>query len=126
MAINRSHQSHAAQNTVSGIVSNGATWYETIVLTDENGDPLTGVDADLWEFRFRCDGDSDTADLTLTTTDGTLTVTESTETTLLINVPVASISNLVGDYVADLKSTASVGGRITHRAHGVVTFRNDP
>jgi hypothetical protein len=127
MALNRSRDSHAAQNTVSGLVSNGATWYETIILTDENGDQLVDVDADTWQFQFRCDAGSDSADLTLSTTDGTLTVTEgASSTTLLINVPQATISDLEGEYVADLVSKAASGSRLTHRAHGIVTFRSDP
>lgn len=126
MATSRTSSSHGAQNNVSGIISNGATWYETVVMTDQNGDPLTGVDADTWQFQFRCNPDSQSPDLTLTTADGTLTITESTTTTMLINVPQASLANMVGDYTADLVSKAASDGRLTHRAHGLVTFRNDP
>lgn len=126
MAISRSAGSHGAQNNVNGVISNGVTWYETVTLTDENGDPLTGVDADTWQFQFRSDPSSDSADLTLSTTGGTLTITESTTTTMLINVPQASLSSLEGDYTADLVSKAASDGRLIHRAHGIVTFRNDP
>lgn len=126
MAITRTNGSHGAQNNVNGIISNGATWYETVLLTDENGDPLTGVDADTWQFQFRCDPSSDSADLTLTTADGTLTITESTTTTMLINVPQASLADLDGDYTADLVSKAASDNRLIHRAHGTVTFRTDP
>ena len=127
MAINRSRESHAAQNTVTGLISNGATWYETITLTDETGAQLTGVAADTWQFQFRADAGSDTADLTLSTVGGTLTVTEgASSTTLLINVPQATIDDMEGEYVADLVSKDSSDSRLTHRAHGIVTFRSDP
>jgi len=127
MALNRARDIHAAQNTVRGIVSNGATWYETVLLTDENGAQLTGVSSDTWQFQFRKDPTSDAADLTLSTTAGTLTVTEgASTTTLLINVAQSALDDMEGDYVADLVSKATGDSRLTHRAHGIVTFRADP
>lgn len=126
MALQRARDTHAAQNTVTGLVSNGVTWVETIILTDEDGNQLTGVASDTWQFQFRCDPQNDSADLTLSTTDATLTVTEgATQTTLAISVPQDSLSALEGDYVADLVSKTGAGV-LTHRAHGTVTFRNDP
>lgn len=127
MALSRSRDTHAAQNTVTGLVSNGVTWVETVILTDQDGAQLTDVDADTWQFQFRADPESDSADLTLTTADGTLTVTEgASQTTLAINCAQSSLTNLEGDYVADLVSKAVADSRLTHRAHGIVTFRSDP
>lgn len=118
---------HAADNHVTGVVSNGATWYETFQIKDQNGDDVTGLTSDTFQFQLRCSEDDDSADLTLTTADGTLTVSESSGvTTVTINVPAASLSDMEGDYIADLVSKAASDSRLTHRAHGVVTFRNDP
>lgn len=118
---------HAADNHVTGVVSNGATWYETFQIKDQNGDDVTGLTSDTFQFQLRCSEDDDSADLTLTTADGTLAVSESGGvTTVTINVPAASLSEMDGDYIADLVSKAASDSRLTHRAHGVVTFRNDP
>lgn len=116
---------NSAENSVSGEVSNGATWYEECLLTDEDNEPLTDVDDHTWQFQFRkCEGD--TAELTLSTTTGTLTVTEEAErTVLLINCPQSSLTNMCGDYIADLVSKAP-SGRLYHRAHGRVSFKNSP
>lgn len=129
-SMSRGAGSHAAQCSVSGTVSNGVTWYETILLTDENGDQLTDVDDHTWQFQFRRYEDNesaDSSDLTLSTTAGTLTVTEGAETTtLVINVPQADLASLEGDYIADLVSKDPANSRLTHRAHGIITFREDP
>jgi len=125
-SFSQTRETHAAQATVSGLISNGATWYEVFALLDENGDPLTGVSADEWRFQFRCDPKDSSPSLTLTTTDGTLTIVEATATTLTINVPQDSLSALEGDYVADLVSKGAIDSRLIHRAHGIVTFRADP
>lgn len=118
---------HAADNTVGGVISNGATWYETFQVKDQNGDDVTGLTSDTFQFQFRCSEDDDSAELTLSTTDGTLSVSESGGvTTVTINVPQATIADMDGDYVADLVSKAASNSRLTHRAHGVVTFRNSP
>ena len=123
----RSAGSHAADNHVTGVISNGATWYETFQIKDQNGDDVTGLTSDTFQFQFRSSEDDDSAELTLSTTAGTLSVAESDGvTTVTINVPQATISNMDGDYVADLVSKAASDSRLTHRAHGVVTFRNDP
>lgn len=126
MSLNRARDTHAAQNTVSGLISNGATWSETVILTDQNGAQLTGVASDTWQFQFRLDPEASAAELTLSTTAGTLAVTEgASSTTLTILASQSSISALEGDYAADLVSKTA-GGTITHRAHGIVTFRADP
>lgn len=118
---------HAADNHVTGTISNGATWYETFQVKDQNGDDVTGLTSDTFQFQFRCSEDDDNAELTLSTADGTLSVAEAGGvTTITINVPQATISDMDGDYVADLVSKASSDSRLTHRAHGIVSFRNDP
>lgn len=123
----RGSGAHAADNTVAGTVSNGATWYETFQIKDQNGDDVTGLSSDTFQFQFRCSERDDSAVLTLSTTAGTLSVAESSGvTTVTINVPAASLSSMEGDYIADLVSKAASDSRLTHRAHGVVTFRNDP
>lgn len=117
---------NSAENRVDGEISNGADWYEECLLTDEDNDPLTGVAEDTWQFQFRkCEGEA--TDLVLSTTAGTLTVTEEAErTVLLINCPQTSLTNMCGDYIADLVSKDSSNSRLTHRAHGVVTFLKAP
>lgn len=116
-----------AQNTVSGAISNGVTWYEDVLLTDETGAQLTGVDSDTWQFQFRKDRCNASADLTLSTADGTLTINEGDSATILeIRVPQPSLSGLCGDYFADLVSKAESDGRLIHRAHGIITFVYEP
>jgi hypothetical protein len=127
MALTRGSGTHAADNTVSGVISNGATWYETFQVKDLAGDDVTGLTSDEFRFQFRCSENDSSPELTLTTDDGTITVSESDGvTTVTINVPQATIANMDGDYVADLVSKAASDDRLTHRAHGVVTFRNSP
>jgi hypothetical protein len=126
MALTRSPSNHAAQNSVTGTISNGVTWYETVILTDQDGVQLTGVDADIWQLQLRCDERSDTTDLVLSTSDGTLTITEGAEqTTMLIDCAQSRLDSLEGDYVIDIVSKDS-DGRLTHRAHGVITIQESP
>lgn len=116
---------HAADNTVTGVISSGATWFETFQVKDQNGDNVTGLTADTFQFQFRCDEGDDSTKLVISTPTE-LSVSElNGATTVTINVPQSTISSMCGDYVADLVSKAS-DGKITHRAHGLVTFRNDP
>lgn len=125
--MNHARGAHAADNTVSGIISNGVTWYEEFQVKDQNGDDVTGLTLDAFQFQFRCSEDRDESELTLSTADGTLSVAEAGGvTTITINVPQSTIADMEGDYVADLVSKAASNSRLIHRAHGVVTFRNDP
>lgn len=116
---------HGARNTVSGVISNGATWYESVSIE------LNGIaDPDLldWTMTFQCKDGAGT-DLSLTTDAGTLTVTDNADdtATMLINVPATSLTALNGDYVCNVKSTNSAGdGRVIHWAYGIVTFRDNP
>lgn len=122
-----------AQAILSGTISNGASWYEDVAMT-EDGTAISGSPASwTWTLAFRETFEDDSAVLTLTTGGGGLTVTQgSTSTTLAIRVAKASLSDMDGDYIADLKSldtsdtTYDSAGRSRHWAHGVVTFRNEP
>ncbi len=122
-----------ARAIISGTVSNGATWYEDVAMT-EDGTAIAGSPASwTWTMTFRESLEDDSARLTLTTaTSGGLTISQgSTETTLQIRVPKASLEGLAGDYFVDLKSldtdtTYDSAGRTIHWAHGLVTVRNEP
>ena len=118
---------HSADNTVSGIISNGADWAETFTLVDETGAQVTGVSADTFQFQFRACEDETSATLTLSTTASTLSVSEGgSSTTITIDCPQSSLTNIEGDYVADLVSKDSVTSDLTHHGHGIVTFKNSP
>lgn len=113
---------HGARNNVTGVISNGATWYESVAIE------LNGiVDPDLltWTMTFE-ENEGAGASLSLTTTAGTLTVTDNGDdtATMLINVPASSLSSMCGDYVANLKSDS--GTRVIHWAYGIVSFRDSP
>ena len=126
LARNRLNTDHSAQNNLEGFVSNGSDWSETLTIVDEDGDQVTGVGSDEWRMQFRPAELDTAATLTLTTTDSTLTITVGTTTTLAIACPQASLTNLIGDYIVDIVSKAASDDALTHRAHGVVTFRNAP
>jgi len=124
VARNTSPLKHGARNTVSGLISNGATWYETIDI-QLNG--ITDPDTLTWEMTFQKDyGGS--SDLTLTTEDSTITVTDDGDgtATMVINAPPASLSALSGDYFCNLKSTDPSDDRVIHWAFGSVTFHESP
>ena len=121
-----------ARSIISGSVSNGATWYEDVSMT-EDGSVIADADTWDWTMTFRTDRTSDTADLTLTTGAGTLNVTQGADaSTLEIRVPKASLTSMDGDYICDLVSldTTDVAddsaGRSIHWGHGTVTFLNQP
>ena len=111
---------------MSGVVSNNVTWDENINFT-ENGTAmvLTGLS---FQFQFRDAQDDTSTVLTLSTADSELVITADdggVNSILRINVAYTVIDGLEGDYIADLvgKDAAS---KLTHWAHGVVTFRHDP
>jgi hypothetical protein len=119
----RGNSAHGARNTVQGVISNGATWYESITI-DLNG--ITSPNTFTWTMTFeKCAG---ATDLTLTSTAGDLTVTDNGDdtATMLINVSPDDLSDLCGDYTCNLKSENPVGGRVIHWAYGTVTFREAP
>jgi hypothetical protein len=115
---------HGARNTVSGVISNGATWYENISI-ELNG--ITDPDTFTWTMTFQAQGSSG-VDLTLTTADSTLTVTDNGDdtATMLINVPADSLSALCGDKICNVKSENPADDRVIHWAYGIVTFRDSP
>lgn len=111
---------------ISGEVSNNATWDEYIYfLENGTGMVLTGLS---FQLQFRESKDDSSAILDLTTADSELVITNDdggNATILRINVPYTTISALEGDYVADLVSK-DAADKITHWAHGLVTFRPSP
>lgn len=116
-----------ARGIISGTVSNGATWWEDIEIT-ENGTVVTDADDWVWRLTIRESYD-DAIALTLTTADGTLTISQgASATTLQIRVAYTALSALDGDYIADLASldTSTTPDRVIHWGHGLVTFRNEP
>lgn len=117
---------HAAQQDLSGVISRGATWSETITIVDANGDQVTGVGSDEFRLQLRKYPEDEAVDLDLTTGDSELTVTVGgSSTTLAISAAQSTLSGLdVGDYVCDIVSLS--GSTLTHRAHGTVTVTNSP
>lgn len=112
--------------SLSGSVSNNATWDEYIYfLQSGSGMVLTGIS---FQLQFRDDPENTSSVLTLSTDGGELVITNddnSQPTILRINVPYTTISGLSGDYVADLVGKDG-NDKLTHYAHGVVTFRPNP
>lgn len=114
-----------ARGIISGSISNGASWHEDLEIS-ENGTQITDAELLEWRFTFRHDY-QDAPILTLTTTDNTLTIDQSDDdvTTIQIRVPYTSLSDMEGDYIADLASKDD-DDRVIHWCHGQVTFRNEP
>jgi len=115
--MNRSSQSRTgAKGIVSGFVTSGATWIEQFEIS-QNNLQITDADTSTWKFVFKnCDNGTPV----LTLTSGVeITVTQNTISTIFaINV---DVSNMCGDYQADL-AQRTPGGDIIHWASGVVTF----
>lgn len=117
------HPQHGAFDSITGVVSARATWTEEIYV-QVNGEPATGFDDDEWHITFRrCIGG--TPDLTLTS-DEEITYTEGVTSVLGWTVPVSTLKVLCGDYVTDIASKNLITDEITHWAHGMVTFQNNP
>ena len=130
MAISSTHRGAgdtSARGIISGTISNGATWWEDVEIT-EDGTVITSADSWVWHLTVR--EDYETAPiLTLTTADGTLTISQgSTSTTLQIRVAYTVLSDIIGDYIVDIASidTSTNPDKVVHWAHGIVTFRNEP
>lgn len=116
-----------ARGILSGVIPNGATWWENVEIT-EDGTVVASADTWVWRMTIREDYD-DSPVLTLTTADGTLTISQgSSSTTLQIRVAHTSLSDINGDYIVDLASmdTSTTPDRVIHWAHGIVTFRYEP
>ncbi len=122
----RNNSMTGARNIVSGFVSNGATWYEDVAMS-EDGSQIASADTFDWRMTFRDCEELDSLDLTLSTDDSTLAIVQAgSSTTLQIRVPYTSLSAMEGDFVCDLASKDPATGRVVHWAHGVVTFVNEP
>lgn len=126
-------KTHGALNTVTGVVSNGATWEEQIGI-EVNGITASSTNMEAlgqeplangtWSMTFRDCEENSSPLLSLTTSE--LSFTDgSTATFLSISVESSRLSALVGDYVTDLFYTSTTD-KITHWAHGRVTFQNNP
>jgi hypothetical protein len=118
--------SSGALFTISGTVSNNATWDEYIYFLEEgSGMVLTGLS---FQLQFRSKSDDTSTELTLSTADSQLVITNDdggNATILRINVPYTTISCLEGDYQADLVGK-DVSDKLTHWASGTVTFVQSP
>jgi hypothetical protein len=105
-----------AKGIVSGTVTSGATWIEQFEL-DQNGVQIDQADTSVWKFLFK-DCDNGTPVLTLIS-GSQITVTQNTTSTIFAIH--AAVSNMCGDYRADL-AQQTPSGDIIHWASGVVTF----
>ena len=120
-------RSSAAPVKVSGIASNNIPLRDMIVIY-EDGEPMTlsGLE---FEYTFRaCEG-ATTGKLTCTTDtgDGLIITTATIDgvSTPVLQFDDVDVSDLRGDYIADLLMKDG-DGDYTLLAHGVVTFRNEP
>lgn len=110
---------------LSGQVSKGATWAEDIWFTEDGAAfLLTGL-----EFRLQLRNcRSDVVELLLNTGDE-LSLVEDTGSgvvrILRITVAPGAMTNLRGDYFADL-SSKDAADTIKHWAHGIISFIDDP
>lgn len=118
---------NAAECVVSGEISIHATWTEDIYFRDPDGAAMD-ISALDFQFQFRDDPSKTGADVTLSIDSGELSIVEdsgSVDSILRITVDPARFSAYPGNMVADLIAI-DTGGNVTHYAHGVVTFCNDP
>lgn len=124
---NLRRSSNPAQMSISGSVSGGADWVETITITDQNGDQVTGVGSDTFVIQLRCAPEDTAPDISFSTSNSDLTVTVgASSTTIAISVDAGDLSGLIpGDYIIDLVSETS-GGVSTHRGHGRISVFNSP
>ncbi len=116
-----------AESEFSGTIAVNVTWSEDIYFFDPDGTAmdLTGLD---FEFQFRCSADQDSADVTLSITDGTLSIEDdegSVASILRIAAPAGTFASYPGDLVADLVAK-DASDNVFLYGHGVVSFRNNP
>ena len=117
-----------ARALLSGTVSNGATWYEDISMTEDGTAIANTPEGWEWRMMFReaSQGYDAAPALTLSTTDSTLAISQGTDSTVLqIRVDATSLSAMEGDYICDLASQ-DTNDRIIHWGHGLITFRHEP
>lgn len=127
----RSAGDTGARGKISGTISNGATWYEDVAIT-EDGAAVANADDWTWTLTLRERADDTTAKFTITTGSG-LAISQGVDATVLqIRVARSLLMDLDGDYVCDIKSvdladtTYDSAGRSIHWANGIVTVRNEP
>lgn len=107
-----------ARYQITGEVSRNAAWSQTLDFPAD-GASINLTDLDVY-LTFR-ELDSETAAITLSTTDGTLTVTDAD--TLTISAAVGDLTALTEQlYIVDITS----GAGVTHWASGKVTVRDNP
>ena len=127
MTLFRTAGQSAAETTISGEISIFATWQEDIYFFDPDGSAMD-LSAIAFHFQFRSDPAATDADVTLSTAAGTLSIEEdegSVESILRITAPAGTFDQYEGDMIADLIGVDG-SSNVTHYAHGVVAFRNDP
>jgi hypothetical protein len=116
-----------AESVVTGVVSAHASWREDLYFFSPDGTPmdLAGLD---FEFQFRDSQCSSGSNVVLSIDEGSLSIEEdegSVASILRIDAEPGKFSAYAGDMTADLVSV-DIDGNVLHRAHGVVTFTNDP
>lgn len=109
-----------AKGTVTGSVSNLATWIEQFQIS-QNDLPIDGADTSTWTFTFKRGDRHSSSALTLTS-GSEITVTQGTIGTLFA-ISAAVPSCMHGDYHADLIETRADGKKV-HWLHGVITFNS--
>lgn len=123
---NLRRSTNPAQMSISGGVSNGSDWVETLTIVDSDGAQVTGVGSDTWVIQLRDDPDDTAADLTLSTDDDLTITVGASSTTLAIASSASTMSALdAGDYTIDIASQTA-GGVTTHRGHGRITVSGSP
>ncbi len=126
LAPNLRRSTNPAQMSITGSISNGVNWIETLVLTDGNGDQATGVSGDTVVLQLRKRVEDTSPDLTLSTSNE-LTLTEgATETTLDIYATASAVSALDAcDYTIDIVLDDAIIGTL-HIAHGRISVFGSP
>lgn len=112
-----------AKGTVSGSVSNVASWIEQFQIS-QNDLPIEDADTSTWRFTFgRCEGRSASTSATLTLTSGAEITVQQATTATLFGIEASIPTGMCGDYHADLIETRA-DGLTVHWLHGVVTFNS--
>lgn len=127
MTLLRTAGASAAETVVSGEISIYATWQEDIYFFDPDGSAMDISAVDFF-FQFRTDPMATDADVTLSTDAATMSIVTdsgSVQSILRIAAPAGTFDQYEGDMIADLVGV-DTSSNVTHYAHGVVSFRNDP
>lgn len=127
MTLFRSAGISSAETVVAGEISIFATWREDIYFFDPDGSAMD-ISAIDFMFQFRASPTDTDADVTLSTDAGTMSIVADSGailSILRIAAPAGTFDQYEGDMIADLIGV-DTSGNVTHYAHGVVAFRNDP